>query len=223
MVKDEIVKKLNSFSGKYSPSIVFSDWVHIMQIAIQNSCVFRHDQIWQRREKAYINIWNKYDQEEQEKFAEMFAMLVDSFDERIEDVLGYIYMNSNCYNKGLGQFFTPYHLSYLTAKLNIDINNLPRDEDGKISIHEPSCGGGGMVIGAIEYLAENNINFQKEVKVVAQDLDLLAVGMTYVQLSLLGVDAIIAQGDTLCEPYSPGRPFDKSRVWRSPKNTGALI
>jgi len=45
--------------------------------------------------------------------------------------------------------------------------------------------------------------------------------MTYVMLSLLGINAVVAQGDTLTEPYYPGYP--KDRVFRTPANKGALI
>jgi hypothetical protein len=45
--------------------------------------------------------------------------------------------------------------------------------------------------------------------------------MSYIQLSLLGIDAIIVQGDTLKEPYKSGYP--RGRVMRTPKNVGMLI
>lgn len=58
-------------------------------------------------------------------------------------------------------------------------------------------------------------------RVVAQDLDWLAVYMTYIQLSLYGIDAIVCQGDTLMQPYKSGYP--RRRVLRTPRNAGLLI
>ena len=46
----------------------------------------------------------------------------------------------------------------------------------------------------------NNINYQKRVKIIAQDLDFRSVYMTYIQLSLVGARAKVVQGDTLTEP-----------------------
>ncbi len=45
--------------------------------------------------------------------------------------------------------------------------------------------------------------------------------MTYIQLSLLGVRAIVVQGDTLVDPYRKG--YDECRVFRTPAEEGVLI
>ena len=49
-------------------------------------------------------------------------------------------------------------------------------------------------------LKDNNINYQKRVKIIAQDLDFRSVYMTYIQLSLVGARAKVVQGDTLTKP-----------------------
>ena len=41
------------------------------------------------------------------------------------------------------------------------------------------------------------------------------------EITLLGIDAIIVQGDTLSEPYAKGYP--KERTMRTPMNMGVLI
>lgn len=63
--------------------------------------------------------------------------------------------------------------------------------------------------------------YQKRLKVIAQDLDWLGVYMTYVQCSIIGIDAIVVQGDTLKEPYIEGYPF--KRILRTPNHMGALV
>ena len=64
-------------------------------------------------------------------------------------------------------------------------------------MHEPSTGGGGIIIAAAKVLKDRGLNYQKCLKVVAQDLDWKGVYMTYVQLSLLGIEATVIQGDSL--------------------------
>lgn len=120
-------------------------------------------------------------------------------------------------NKNTGQFFTPYHVSFMCAEASLQ----GYEGDHILTIHEPSCGGGGMIIAAAAVLSERGMNYQKLMHVVAQDLDWKAVHMTYVMLSLMGINAVVAQGDTLIEPYHPGYP--KDRVFRTPANKGALI
>ena len=78
-----------------------------------------------------------------------------------------------------------------------------------------------MIIATARVLKERGINYQSRLRVVAQDLDWLAVYMTYIQLSLYGIDAIVCQGDTLMQPYKSGYP--RRRVLRTPRNAGLLI
>ena len=92
----------------------------------------------------------------------------------------------------------------------------------KITVNEPSCGGGAMIIAAAKVLQEHEINYQKAMDVVAQDLDWKGVYMCYVQLSLLGISAICVQGDTLCDPYVEGKT-KRSHIMRTPMKAGMLL
>jgi len=92
----------------------------------------------------------------------------------------------------------------------------------KITVLEPSCGGGAMILAAAKVLWKNGINYQQAMDVVAQDLDWKGVYMCYVQLSLLGISAICVQGNTLTEPYDPhGTP--RSHILTTPRKAGMLI
>lgn len=214
--KREIVKRITSMTGRYSAYYIFRDWVEMMALSIQNGSYLHINALCEKREEQYLQIASKYTAEEMQTFSEMFGLLQMSLEENIEDALGDIYMRSGCASKTLGQFFTPYHLSKLTASLN-----MPDDLDNELSINEPACGGGGLIIAVADILKERGINYQKSMDVVAQDLDWLGVYMTYVQLSLLGVKAVVAQGDTLTEPYVRGYPED--RIFRTPAKMGVLV
>ena len=215
--KKEIAKMIQGISGKYSPFQIFRDWCEMYAIAIQNSCILRHDDVWQKREDIYLNIWKKYNDKEHDAFRDMTNMYVEALDEEIGDILGEIFMESGAGNARAGQFFTPFHVSEMVAKLGaLELLN-----EDKIHLNEPSIGSAGMVIATAKYLHSQGINYQKKLKVVGQDLDWLAVYMSYIQLSLLGIDAILVQGDTLADPYHDGYP--KERMMRTPRNTGALI
>ena len=78
-----------------------------------------------------------------------------------------------------------------------------------------------MIIAAAQTLKEKGVDYQRKMRVVAQDLDWKGVYMCYLQLSLLGIDAVVAQGDTLCEPYVNGYPAE--RVLMTPARMGMLI
>ena len=215
-MKKQIVEQIEKMSGRYSPYTIFSDWVEMMAISIQNTCQQVHDSLWKQREKDYMDICGRYEKKEIIAFGEMMGMLVITLDEQgPRDILGEIYMESGCGSKYTGQFFTPWHLSLLSAKL-MDFSN-----DKVHTVNEPSCGGGGMILAVAAVMKERGIDYQKMLKVVAQDLDWKAVYMTYVQLSLLGINGIVTQGNTLAEPNIEEYP--RYRIFRTPANMGALI
>lgn len=216
--KKDIIKMINKIAGKYSAYEVFSDWIRCTALAISNSCNMFHDKVWQQREEEYIATMKKYPLEERQMFTQMAAMLIETFEDYVSDVLGEIYMESGMGSKAAGQFFTPFHVSLACAKMSLDGVDL----NDKIRFNEPSCGGGGMIIAAAVALKERGVNYQQAMDVVAQDLDWKGVYMCYVQLSLLGISAICVQGDTLMEPYDPART-PKSHVLITPRKAGLLI
>lgn len=217
--KKEIIKAIESMSGRYAPYNVFSDWIEMCSLSIQNTVSMVHNKVWKDREQLYIDIARRYTEKEIEQFAQMFVWLGDALTEDMSDVFGQIYMEAGMGSKHTGQFFTPFHLSELCAKTGIDVDNLP--ETGRISLNEPSCGGGGMIIAACKVLHEAGFDFQRRLDVVAQDLDWKGVYMTYLQLSLIGCRAIVVQGDTLADPYTGHYP--ESRTLRTPARMGALL
>lgn len=219
MIK-RIVKEIERMSGRYSGYEVFSDWVQASAIAISNYTDMFHDPVWKKREEEYMNIAEKHGRESMKKFSEMVGMLLIALEDNMKDVLGRIYMEAGLGSKHTGQFFTPFHISKLIA--DIEIGSRHFDGDEKIEIDEPSCGGGGMIIAAAKSLKEKGINYQKVLRVSAQDLDWKGVYMTYVQLSLLGNNAVVVQGDTLAEPYT-GHGYPPEKVLYTPVRKGMLI
>lgn len=213
----EISSSLQKISGKYSYQIVFSDWVTMAAISISNACSLMHDSVWISREEKYLDLSKRYTLDELVEMTRLFGLLVAALEEKPSDYLGKIFMESGSGSQRTGQFFTPYHLSELTAK--IGINDIPFD--GKIVVNEPSCGGGGMIIAAASTLKDKGINYQQKMKVIAQDLDWTAIYMCYVQLSLLGIDAIVCQGNTL-EKVIPEN-YDEEHKLYTPKNRGCIV
>ena len=79
-----------------------------------------------------------------------------------------------------------------------------------------------MIIAVAKVLHEEKIDWQKRMKVVAQDLDWKGVYMCYVQLSLLGINAVCVQGDTLKEPYVHGKT-SRRHILFTPAAMGVLL
>lgn len=209
----KIIEELERLSGEYSGYEIFSDWIKAGAISISNSSDIFHGRTYRKREGEYMDIVHKHGPDRMKVFAEMLGMLALALEENMEDVLGNIYMQAKLGNKSTGQFFTPFHLSYATAAMAT-----PDDvsEENQFTMNEPSSGGGGMVIAVAKVLKERGLNYQRCMKVTAQDLDWKGVYMTYVQLSLLGIKAVVVQGDTLREPFSDACTFLPERVLYTP-------
>lgn len=92
--KQEIIKRIQNLSGRYSPYNVFSDWIECSALAIQNTCTMPHTKLWEAREKEYLDIMNRYNQDERFALRELFFLLVDALEEEMTDVLGEVYSMS---------------------------------------------------------------------------------------------------------------------------------
>lgn len=213
----EIIKNIIEMSGQYPSYVIFTDWVKCSALSICNACQISHNEAWQSREQLYLDTAKRYAKEELNRFAYMLARLTDALENKMEDVLGRVYMEGNMGSRAAGQFFTPYHLSQLCAKISCP----QPDEDGIYRIAEPSCGGGGMIIAAAEALRDSGVDYRRRMEVVAQDLDWAGVYMTYLQLSLLGIRALCVQGNTLSDPYHP-RKTEARRILATPAKMGVV-
>lgn len=138
---------------------------------------------------------------------ELAAYVVMALEENPEqDFLGSIFMELNLGDKSNSQFFTPYHVCELMAKVTEEDVAAVVKEKGYITINDFCCGAGATLIAAInearKQLEKVNLNFQNHVLVVAQDIDEIVALMCYIQLSLLGVAAYIKVGDVFTQPMS---------------------
>lgn len=217
--RNEIIDTITRISGSYSPYEVFSDWVKIMSLAISNSLYLIKDKVWQDREQMYADTIRRYNDSQRQLLHDMFEMLQDTLEDNPDDVLGDVFMKCNMGSSITGQFFTPFHVSYLTARMGFD-NNRYKDSDEKVILNEPSCGGGGLVIATAKVMKEEGINYQKQMRVYAQDLDWKSVYMCYVQLSLLGIWAVCIQGDSLSDSI---KSQDRSHRLITPTAMGVIL
>lgn len=216
--RNDIIKILESLSGGYSSYEIFSDWIRLMAFSISNSLSPVHDKLWNDRESSYRETIMKYKDRERTMLQKCFSLLVETLEEP-SDVLGDVFMRAGMGSQSAGQFFTPFHLSVLTAQAGIDVEELKKTDD-LIRMNEPSCGGGGMIIATAKVLKEAGIDYQSRMRVIAQDLDWKGVYMTYVQVSLLGIHAWCIQGDSLADPLTK---IPREKVLYTPKAAGVLL
>lgn len=195
-VKKDIIKTMNTLSHRHDAWRVFSDFVEMSAVSIANACdQFHPDR--DKREARYMEIVKAYTPDELSQFAKMFGMLTQELEAGPTDALGEIFMELDLGSKWHGQFFTPYSLCHATAKMVMGDLEEKAKTKPFLTANEPACGGGAMLIAMAEVMSEKGLNYQKTLHVTAQDLDLKAVHMCYVQLSILGIPGIVIHGNTL--------------------------
>ncbi|MGX2949700.1 N-6 DNA methylase [Ursidibacter sp. B-7004-1] len=195
MTKD-LLKLFEKFK-RHDKHKVFHDFVAL--IALEISFPFQR-RTQPERVKMYHTLKDQYDDEEHQLFRLLFQEVINKMEEQIADVLGQLYMELGIANKSLGQCFTPTSIGTVMADIATPSANVIQqqiDEKGYFTMYEPSCGSGMLIISLIKKMRNLGFNPQTQLFVMAQDLDLKSVHMLYIQLSLLGIPAIISHSDTL--------------------------
>lgn len=193
----EFILKLQNLDTSRRTDVVFRDFLTLSTYAIMQP-FYRSPDI----EQKYMNIVSKYTQEQANDFSQMLALLVNALEQKYQDFLGQIYMRLNLGNVKTGQFFTPYSVSKMMSEITFLENKDNIENQELITLSEPCCGSGGIIIAYAETMKNHNINFQKKLFVEAIDIDELCFQMTYIQLSLYGISARVMLGDTLAYKFS---------------------
>lgn len=113
----EFLRLFNQLTYSRSAWQVWEDLMTVMACSICNA-VDRRKEPFERREKQYERAIK--DLGNVDIPAQIFGIIVRALDENPnQDFLGRIYMNLNLGSHWHGQFFTPYHICELMAKLQI--------------------------------------------------------------------------------------------------------
>lgn len=209
--KKKFIKTFKKLTRTHRALVVWEDFIVMYACALSNAVDKEH---YDEREKKYLKIIHKYNKEEQNIFPELAGLVVLALESNQEqDFLGELFMYLELGNKTNGQFFTPYHISDLMSKIVIDSDiKSTIDKKGFITINDSCCGSGVMLIAGINeakrQLEKINLNFQRHVFVVAQDIDETVALMCYIQLTLLGVAGYVKVGDAITEPIVNNENMD---------------
>lgn len=171
---------------------VFRDFAEMATLAVQNVFLRSPD-----LEKEYLAIAGRYQPDDVNRMTQLLGGLTGALECQPGDFLGQIFMELEIGSDHMGQFFTPYHLSALMARLTAGDVLSELEHKPFITLQEPAVGAGSMVIAFAEVLAEQGINYQDKLFASCMDIDATAAHMCYLQLSLLGIPAEVVIGNTL--------------------------
>ena len=222
----EFCNLIDRYAYRYSRWQIWNDFLYLTAVALAN--VFPVPER-EEREKQYLLVIGRYTEEEQKIFPEMLTIVTLALDENPEqDFLGSLYHRLELQQEQKGQFFTPYDISRFMAEIQFAGGSEKEEleRNGYISVNDPACGAGAMLIAFANAAKRNGLNYQKQVLFVAQDIDHTAAMMCYIQLSLLGCPAVVIIGDTLVKPmFHPDNevwytPFYHLNRWRFSQHSG---
>ena len=197
-------KIFNNLRRKHNGYTIFRDFVMMCGISIQNSFLKSDD-----LEQEYFLIIKKYSRDELYEFPKMLSHLTLALEECHNDFLGEIFMELEIGNSNLGQYFSPYSISKLISELNCGDLDEQLKNKAFVSLSEPACGSGSMIVAFAEVMRSKGFNPQQQLFVECWDLDVVASMMCYIQLSLLNIPARVVTGNTLTLEvyrtfYTPG-------------------
>ena len=150
------------------------------------------------REARYLQIVGAYKPAEVARFPEALGALALALEQEPADVLGSVFMELELGNRWKGQFFTPFHLCRAMAALQMGDGVAGEiAAKGYVTANDPCVGGGAMPLAFAAELRAAGLDPARHLHVTAQDVDSTAVHMAYVQLSLMGVPAVVILGNSL--------------------------
>lgn len=215
-----IVRILEGISGRYSRWDIWQDFIIMSAISIANVTggPYREE-----REKMYLERAAKYTPKELNAFSEMLGEIVLDMERNPDqDFLGELFMALELGNEWKGQFFTPYNVCRMMSAMTCGDDIAGRVErDGWVSVNDPACGAGALLIAFANECQRRHINYQTSVLFVAQDVDFLAGCMCYIQLSLMGCPGYVVIDNTLTHPTTSYDqrglfPTGGANVWYTP-------
>ncbi|WP_336654230.1 N-6 DNA methylase [Leclercia adecarboxylata] len=147
-------------------------------------------------------ILTRYDAADIRNLQELFNLMYYSLDAKFHDFIGSIFMELDLGSGGMGQYFTPYYLQSMMARMLIPGIQEKIAREGIATISDPACGSAGMIIAYAECLLEADVNPSAHLFASCIDIDPIAADMAFIQLSLLGIAAEVVTGNTLTMQFN---------------------
>ncbi|MQL50078.1 N-6 DNA methylase [Photorhabdus khanii] len=180
--------------------MVFSDFITLAASELDMARIRTPENIENSR-----RICDRYNAADLENLKKLFSLMVVALNGQFHDFLGAIFMELELGSSDMGQFFTPYHLQSLIARmLSGDIDDIIKKQ-GWLELSEPTCSAAGMVIAFAECMLEAGYNPSQQLYVNCIDIDPVAANMAFIQLSLLGIPAEIVTGNALTMQFNQVR------------------
>jgi len=195
--QSEFCKIMNENANHQRVGDVFRDWSRAVSLALEKAvCKLTFDDEGANRceseyaaiEKRYpgFNTWS----------GEALGITVEALSQSREEFLGHSLEDLGMGNNKNGQFFTPNCVAKVMSEIAVD-EQIKEHVDGKIvRIGDEACGASVTLIAGAEKLMLEGVP-QRDIFIVAADIDQLSCDISYIQFTYLGYAAVVKHQDSI--------------------------
>lgn len=186
-----------SIAPHYRRSEVFYDFITIF--GLEFYLVLYGNQAMETLRQRYQTAVEHYTEDERQALVQLCAIVVEALENKVYDFLGSVFMQLELGDRYKAQHFTPSHVAQVMATITLSNCHHLIQRRGFITLQEPTCGSGVMIIESYNYLRQERFNPQQQMWVQARDLDFTAAMMCYIQMTLLHIPGEVIIGNTLTD------------------------
>lgn len=144
--------------------------------------------------QGYRACLDRYTCEQGEEFGRLLELYVSAVEaEPFRDVLGELFMRLDVNSARAGQYFTPWSIAEMMARMQFDRAVFEKTvaEKGMVTVCDPAVGSGVMLL-AFAKVVHDELGRQglKHLRLYGQDIDQRCVNMCRIQLRMNGLDAV---------------------------------
>lgn len=190
------IRILDGFERSHSRSDHFADFLELACCAVRKTTMPPGPEA-DAIEDRYMAIVRRHRADDIRAMPELLAILHLAVAEGGCDFLGSVAGELGVLDGRSGQFFTPFEVSRMMAQSVLHDAPSIIEAQGFVTIDEPACGAGAMVIAAADVLAMAGHDPMQSMYVEATDISLLAFHMAYLQISARGIPALVRRANSI--------------------------
>jgi len=198
--RKQFIRLFNDTARYHRRWDVFCDFITLAANELDLARIRTPDNIERSRK-----ICERYEAADIQKMKELFVLMVCALDAKFHDFLGAIFMELELGSNGMGQYFTPYSVQSMMARMMMPGVKDTIRREGFVTVSDPASGAAGMIVAYAECLLEAGYDHSNHMFGSCIDIDPIAADMAFVQLSLLGIPAEVITGNTLIMQLSRAR------------------
>jgi len=190
------IKRITALDHEKSPYDTFRDFCEMAFCAYAKTTAPSPERA-QELEDRYMQIVGTYRNKDTVRaYPELLGLAANAIRQGC-DFLGSVATEMEVLNARIGQFFTPYEVARMMAMMSLEDAAALIGQNGFLTLQEPASGAGGMVLATAQTLQDNGFDPGLHMLVNAIDVSPLCFHMTFLQLSLRGIPALVEHGNTL--------------------------